>query len=491
MWIAAAREGKLDARADVVLPMHLRAPILALTLALALGGCGDGEGDDDAGRDAGGAIDGGAEDAGATTDAGAALDGGSDAGSDAGAGDGGDGCPMGCVPPDHAIRDCSTGACDFRCDPGWVRRGDGCIEELACTPGLVGMPVRVTDDGNRNNTPTVAVSGSVAAVFWIRGGIGANTRSVYARFYDYPAFTPRTDVQVVASGSLDKTSRIEIVPVSAGFAVLYDRVDHTFGTSRCALDLYDGDGVRTPGSFSATGGSCRGHAMSGSDAGFAMAWGFNRVDARRFDAMGRPVAGTATTRISDSGRGGVSHIAWHPTRGDYRIAYTLAGSVAGTVDVLTATLSTTGFRTSVDVPVVTGLDEASSPELVAAGPGYGLLFRGRMTDTDPRERWLLALDSDGALGGAPTMIGRATRAALAAGPHELGVVLGAGGDLEVRVYDLGAAPVGGAIPVASGPSDAEWPDIAWAGDGFVVAWTDDVAGAGLDDIYVARVCPMR
>ena len=410
---------------------------------------------------------------------------------DADVSDAGSMCAPDCVPPPNASAACPSGTCDFVCDTGWVRRGDACIAELACAPGLVGSPVRVTTDGNRNNTPAIAVSGTVAAVFWTQGAVGNATRAVYARFYDYPTFAPRTDAQVVASGSLDATGRIEVVPVSTGFAVLYDRVAGTTGTARCSLYLYDRDGVRTPGSSDATGGvTCRQHAFAGSDSGFAMAWRDAQVDARRFDPSGLRVVGAATTLITAvGGTGGGNHITWHPDRADYRIAYTVFA--AGTATLMTATLSPAGFRTTVDVPAVAGFDSTSSPEIVAADLGYGLLFSGRMAAGDPQERYLVALDGDGGALAAPRSLGASTRAALAAGPHELGVVLGTGGNVQVRVHDLAGAPVGTPIPVASGPSDADWPDIAWAGDGFVVAWSDDVGGAGLDDVYVARVCPAR
>lgn len=312
--------------------------ILGLVLCAACGGGGAwaDSGSDDGAVDSAVAV----VDAAADTSSDSNVDAPSDVRADSGSDAQGDAmlCPMGCTAPLNATEDCSSGACDFVCDEGWVRRDDACIEALTCTPGLIADPVRVTEDGNRHNTPTVAVSGDVAAVFWVQGSIGGNTRSVHARFYDYPALTPRTDVQVVASAALDKTSRIEVVPVSAGFAVLYDRVDHTFGDSRCELDLFDHDGVRAVGSFTATGGSCGQHALAGSDAGFAMTWWSSQLNARRFDETGMLVAGAATTSIGPHSSGTTSHIVWHADRADYRIAYTRFIADPTSADVLTATL---------------------------------------------------------------------------------------------------------------------------------------------------------
>jgi hypothetical protein len=400
-----------------------------------------------------------------------------------------DACPPGCVPPDHASADCPIGACDFVCDPSFVRRGDSCIEALACTPGLLDT-TRVTDTGNSNLEPAVAVSGDVAAVFWIQGSFGDYTRAVNARFYDYPAMTPRTDAQIIASSALYRTDRIDVQPLSTGFAVSYDRVNSTFGGARCHIDIFDRDGVRTSERSDASDGCVR-HAFSGDDAGFAIAVGFPQVDARRYDAMGGMASGTFSTRISDAGRtGGGHHIDFDPSRGEYRIAYQVYRG-PGAVDLLTATLSTTGFRTSVDTAAVSGFDLVQRAELAYATGGYGLLFEGRPTAADEIEPYLVALDADGVPRSSPVALGVASRAALAASPYELGVTLGRDYDVTLHVRDRAGAPVGAPIDVATGPSHADWPDVAWAGDGFVVAYSDDVAGSGLDDIYVARVCPDR
>ncbi len=352
------------------------------------------------------------------------------------------------------------------------------------------MPLRVSTDGNRNNSPTVAVSGDGAVVFWVRGAIGNPTRSVYARFYDYPSLTPRTDVQLVASGALDATSQINLVPISTGFAVLYDRHDGASGALRCTIALYDRDGGRTYGAADATrGDSCRHHAFAGSDTGLAMAWRDTRLNARYFSLDSGVVSGGIRVLIaSNGGTDGSGHIAWHPDRSDFRIAYTVFAS--GVATLMTSTLSTASFRTSLDVPAVTGFASTQTPELVAAGPGYGLLFRGQMTSGDAQQRYVVALDRDGGAISAPRSVGSHTRAALAAGPHELGLVLG-GRDVEVRVYDLTATPLGAPVAVATGPSSSDWPDIAWGSAGFLVAWSDDMARANRDDIYLAHVCPAR
>lgn len=147
--------------------------------------------------------------------------------------------------------------------------------------------------------------------------------------------------------------------------------------------------------------------------------------------------------------------------------------------------------TSSDVVAVEGYDSVSAPDIVRAGPGYGLLFTGRVADGGPRERNVVILDAEGIPTGDVGSLGVSTRAALAGGPHELGIVLGNGGDIEVHVRDLEGREVGSPTLVATGPSDADWPDITWGGDSFLVAYSDDVAGAGLDDIYIARVCPLR
>lgn len=460
---------------------HLgRSLVLALPFAIALVACDD-RGVPDA------SIDAGSADAG-DRDAGSFDAGDRDASTDAGP-DGG-GCPADCLPPDHASADCSSGACDFACDADYVRRGDACIEALGCTPGLLDT-TRITDTGNGNVQPTVAVSGDVAAVFWIQGAFGDNTRAVDARFYDYPAMTPRTDVQVVASAALYLTNRIEIVPVSGGFAVAYDRVDYTYGGIRCHVDFFDRDGVRTLGSSSSTVDGCSRFAFGGGDAGLALAYGAAPLDARRFDAMGSVVTGSATTRISDVGSAfGANHLAFDPDTGEHRVAYQIYRS-AGNVEVLSATLSTTGFRTTVDTLAVTGFNIVQNVELAYANGRYGLIFEGEVIPDSGYERWLVVLGADGTPTSSPISMGASTRAALAAGPYELGVVLGKSYDVTLEVRDAAGAPVGAPIDVATGPSDADTPDVAWAGDGFVVAYSDDIAGSGLDDVYLARVCPAR
>ncbi len=56
-------------------------------------------------------------------------------------------------------------------------------------------------------------------------------------------------------------------------------------------------------------------------------------------------------------------------------------------------------------------------------------------------------------------------------------------ELYFQAMEADGAKIGPAVRVTNAPNSSEWPDIVWTGDAFAVAWADERASRGKEDIF--------
>jgi hypothetical protein len=146
-----------------------------------------------------------------------------------------------------------------------------------------------------------------------------------------------------------------------------------------------------------------------------------------------------------------------------------------------------------DVAITTSSLWAYNASLVWTGSEFGLAWFDNRATTN--EVHFARLDTDGVKIGFDTMVsdsgGTSVNPAVAFTGTAFGVTWqdgsSSGNAISFAQLDTSGTKVGGTVEVASASSHALYPDIAWSGSQFLVAWHDDRDGEY--DIYFAILSP--
>ncbi len=371
-----------------------------------------------------------------------------------------------CCADRAQICDCHPQSCQPT-DCGAIQ--DGCGQVVQCADGCTAActPANARFNGALGHRD-IAVSGDVIGIF--------GTREL---------FVDRHNLETLATREIQTGSVAgDVVATPSGFAALTR-------PNFCAVRSLDPTGtlLSTGSGISGNDGPC---FLTAGNGGFGVAGQLHHTIGSkprltRLGGTGQLVPGTATATVSQLRSAGTV-AAFDPQSSRFAVAYVHHSTARSRI--LVALVSTTGFVLESDIRAV---------DLPLVGSGIRHLGFERAAD-----RYGLSWIEDGRVGFITLGDdGRALRppTQIAAEVSEFDMAMGGDlfgfsyskktmgqSDIFVAIADGDADICAPTIGIAVRPSQATDPQIAWTGDRFVVAYTDDIAAAGVNDTYLQTVC---